>query len=332
MANGDVVKNSLAFHSAHTIQQFDGAPRVPARMNFTLRQLRAFVSVARLGSFTRAARVLRISQPALTVQIRQLEEALGVRLLDRNTRSVTLSQVGREFVPVLERILDEINTFTSDARELTSGKRGVVTVAALPSICASLLPDAVAQFKAAHPGITVRMRDTLAQTVIGLVKAREVDFGIASATQQDPEIETSSLFTDRMSALFPQKAHTGKNGKVTLKELSRHPLIFLDAGSSVRALVDRAYEAIGMHVTPAFEVVYMSTAVGLVRAGLGVAVLPSATAHEAQQAEGLVARDINHERLRRQISIIQSKGRSPSPAAQAFIETVKRVCGTRKLP
>src|SRR6188508_2060428 len=115
-------------------------------MNFTLRQLRAFVSVARLGSFTRAARVLEISQPALTVQIRQLEEALGVRLLDRSTRSVSLSQVGREFVPVLERILDEINTFTSDARELTAGKRGLVTVAALPSICASLLPDAVAQF------------------------------------------------------------------------------------------------------------------------------------------------------------------------------------------
>jgi DNA-binding transcriptional LysR family regulator len=88
------------------------------------------------------------------VQIRQLEDALGVRLLDRNTRSVTLSQVGREFVPVLERILDEINTFTSDAREVTSRRRGLVTIAAIPSICSSLLPDVIAQFKSAHPGIT----------------------------------------------------------------------------------------------------------------------------------------------------------------------------------
>jgi DNA-binding transcriptional LysR family regulator len=299
-------------------------------MNFTLRQLRAFVSVARLGSFTRAARMLGVSQPALTVQIRQLEDALGVRLLDRNTRSVTLSQVGREFVPVLERILDEINTFTSDAREVTSRRRGLVTIAAIPSICASLLPDAIAQFKSAHPGITVKMRDTLAQTVIALVKAREVDFGIAS-TLRDPEIETQTLFTDWMSVLFPPGHPIGQHARVTLKELARYPLIYLDAGSSVRALVERAFESAGMRVSPAYEVTYMTTAVAMVRAGHGVTVLPAATAQEAQQTSNLMAREIHHERFRRQICLIQASGRSASPAAREFMELVQAACRARKL-
>jgi DNA-binding transcriptional LysR family regulator len=299
-------------------------------MNFTLRQLRAFVSVARLGSFTRAARTLDISQPALTVQIRQLEDALGVRLLDRNTRSVTLSQVGREFVPVLERILEEINTFTSDARDVTSRRRGLVTIAAIPSICSSLLPDVVAQFKSAHPGITVKMRDTLAQTVIALVKTREVDFGIASS-EHDPEIEMTALFTDRMSVLFPPGHPIGQHSRITLKELSRCPLIYLDAGSSVRALVERAFESTGMRVAPAYEVTYMTTAIAMVRAGLAVTVLPAATAQEAQQTSDLLAREIHHERFRRQICLIQASGRSASPAAKEFMELVQAVCKARKL-
>src|SRR5438034_4087325 len=98
-----------------------------------LRELEAFLDVARLGSFTRAARSLNMSQPALTVRIRHLEEALWVRLLDRTTRSVTLTQVGREFLPVVERVIGEITAVADNARELVGKRRGLVTVAALPS-------------------------------------------------------------------------------------------------------------------------------------------------------------------------------------------------------
>ena len=121
-------------------------------MNFTLRELEAFLGVARLGSFTRAARSLNMSQPALTVRIRHLEEALGVRLLDRTTRSVTLTQVGREFLPVVERVIGEITAVAVNARELVGKRRGLVTVAALPSIASKLLPEMLAAFKAQHPG------------------------------------------------------------------------------------------------------------------------------------------------------------------------------------
>src|SRR6266516_1026116 len=143
-------------------------------MNFTLRELEAFLDVARLGSFTRAARSLNMSQPALTVRIRHLEEALGVRLLDRTTRSVALTQIGREFLPVVARVLGEIDAVAVNARDVAGRRRGVVTVAALPSAASTLLPAIIAAFKARHRGIVVRLRDGVAQRVTAL-RARVIE-------------------------------------------------------------------------------------------------------------------------------------------------------------
>src|SRR3954454_10146949 len=109
-------------------------------MDLNMRQVRAFVSVAHFKSFTRAATLLYISQPALTVQIRKLEEALGIRLLDRNSRTVEITRIGRELLPVFQRILREIDSVILDVRELANQRHGVVRVAALPSFAAGLLP------------------------------------------------------------------------------------------------------------------------------------------------------------------------------------------------
>ena len=107
-------------------------------MDLSLRQIRAFVSVAHLKSFTRAANLLHLSQPALTVQIRRLEDALAVRLLDRNTRTVELTRVGRELAPVFQRLLRELDTVVIDTRDLAAKRYGVVRIAALPSVAAGL--------------------------------------------------------------------------------------------------------------------------------------------------------------------------------------------------
>src|SRR5215204_5666278 len=105
-----------------------------------LRQLRAFVVVARLGSFTRAAHLLHLSQPALTKQVRQLEETLGVRLLDRNTRAVELTRIGKGLAPVVTQLLQEIDAVLARTKQLAAKSRGVVRVAALPSLSSTILP------------------------------------------------------------------------------------------------------------------------------------------------------------------------------------------------
>jgi DNA-binding transcriptional LysR family regulator len=291
-------------------------------MNFTLDQLQAFVAIARLGSFTRAARTLHLSQPAVSTQIRHLEEVLGARLFDRSTRSVALSPVGRELAPSLERILRDIEALALGAKERATVPHGVVTVAALPSISSGLLPLAIARFKERFPAASIRLKDALAERVVAMLKAGEVDFGIATAVRPDPELEIAPLMADRMSVVFSPGHPLERKRRITLADLRAHPLILTDPQSSVRTLVDRAFESTGELPAPAYEVTYMSTAIALAKAGLGIAILPSSAAPEGKQLGGIRSRPIRHAALTRKIGLIRRAGRSLSPAAERFADVL----------
>ncbi|MEO5694854.1 MAG: LysR family transcriptional regulator [Usitatibacter sp.] len=286
----------------------------------TLRQLRALQGVARNSSFTRAAAELNLSQPALTVQIRELEAALGLKLLDRNTRSVRLTAIGRELLPVFERVLEDLRAVAENARGLAAGDRGLVQVAALPSVCAGLLPAALAALRRTHPGIRVRLADTPARRILALVASEEVDLGIGGFGALGPEFESAHLMRDRLVAVLPKKHVLARAPSVALRDLARHPLVFMDSQSSVRAIVESALA--GQGVTPAYEVTYMSTAVGLVRAGLGVALLPS-SAIELELA-GVAVRPVARGVLDRDIVVVHKRARALAPAARHFIDALAR--------
>jgi LysR family transcriptional regulator, carnitine catabolism transcriptional activator len=293
--------------------------------NLNLRHLEAFVAVAQAGNFTRAAQALHISQPALTVQIRQLENSVGARLIDRNTRSVKLTSIGQQLSPVVRRLLREIDTVIEHAHEMAAGRLGTVSVAALPSVCSMVLPRMIAAFREKNPGIAVVMKDVVAQKVLAMVKNEEVDFGIGGFTGADPAIKVTPLFKDRMKVVFPPRHPLARKRTVKLMDLVDLPLILMDPQSSVRMLADRAFESIGYFPTPAYEATYMSSAVGMVKAGLGVAFLPSA-ALELSELGGLSARVVNHPGLTRDIVAVQKAGRQPSPAAAAFLDVLVDGC------
>jgi DNA-binding transcriptional LysR family regulator len=294
-------------------------------IDLNLRQLQTFITVARLGSFTRAAHLLHLSQPALTKQLRQLEETLGVRLLDRNTRSVELTRIGKELAPVVDQLLRELEAVVVNTKGLAEKSRGVIRIAALPSISSTILPRAVAQFKKLHPGISAILKDTLAQQLVAMVKADEVDFGIGCLNGTEPEVQFTLLLTDRIVVVFPPGSGLERRKVIELSELVGLPLILMDKESSVRRLVDKAFESIGKFAVPAFEATYMSTAAGMVHAGLGVALLPS-SAFETGELTGLCCRPIKHPVLIREIGVIQKSGRSLSPAAESFLKSLKAVC------
>jgi len=289
--------------------------------NLNLRHLEALVAIARTGNFTRAAQALHISQPSLTVQIHQLEETLGVRLLDRNTRSVKLTQIGKQLTPVIQRLVRELESVVANAKELSTGDRGLVTVAALPSISSTILPRIIARFREQSPGIDVALKDVVAARILTLVKNEDVDFGIGSISDADPDIYTTPLFTDRMRIIFLPGSPLEHKRIVTLKLLTDLPLILMDQQSSVRTLIDRAFEAIGHYPVPAYEVTYMSTAVGMVKAGLGITFLPS-SALEVSELSGVRSRVLNHPALTRKIVVAQKTGRSLSPAAEVFVKSL----------
>ena len=116
-------------------------------MDVSLRQVRSFLTVARVKSFTGAASILNVTQPALTMQIRRLEEALGVTLFDRDTRSVELTRVARDLIPAFERTLQDFDAALDSARDIATQTRGIVRLAVLPSVAAGVLPDAILGFR-----------------------------------------------------------------------------------------------------------------------------------------------------------------------------------------
>src|SRR5258708_31439383 len=290
-------------------------------MDLNMRQVRAFVSVAHLKSFTRAATLLNVSQPALTVQIRKLEEILGIELLDRNSRTVDITRVGRELLPVFQRILHELDSVLVDTRALATQQHGVVRIAALPSFAAGLLPAAITRFRRSNPRMSFVVRDMIASRVNTSVRTEEVDIGITGGELSDPELEILHSSYDRMHIVFPSQHPLGRRRKITLEDIAEFPLILMDSETSVRSIVDAAFVAAGRFPIPVCEAIYMMTAVGMVKAGLGVTVLP-ASAKEIRAEPSLKSRVIDDPAFNRPISIVKKKNRTLPPAARLFLDEI----------
>lgn len=284
-------------------------------------QIRSFLAIAKHGSFTRAARALNLSQPALTVQIRQLEDVLNVRVLDRNTRTVQVTRIGKELVPVFERILNELDSVIGGVKKLASKSHGIVRLACLPSFAETILPAAIVKFRGRHPSIQFVLKDGVGRKIVQLVKTDAVDFGIAAGQVSDPELETSVLTQDRIHAIYLAPHPLERERKITAENLTNYPLIMMDEDSTVRQVVDRALLNLRLTVKPAIEATYMSTAVGMARARLGVALLPS-TAIEAHGLGRLRSRPIEGKYFRRSIFVVRKKGRSLPPASESFLSTL----------
>jgi len=287
-------------------------------MDINLRQLRAFVSIGRLGSFTKAAQALHTTQPALSTQIRDLEIALGVKLFDRSTRSVTLTGAGEDLLPVVDTVLGDLGSVVARARDVVRLNTGRVTVAALPSLAATVIPDLIAAMQVRHPGISVVVRDALAERILGLIRADEVDLALTSEPLPDSHLEFRPLLTDRMVAVMPRGHHLATARNVRLVDLLAYPMVLMDRDSSVRRIVDDACASIHRLAEPRYEAAFMSTAIGLVRAGLGATLLPSSAA-ELRAAQDLVIRDLDVPRIKRNLGILKQRRRAYSPAAEAFV-------------
>lgn len=290
-------------------------------MNATLRQIRSFVMVARTSSFTQAARALHLSQPALTVRIRQLEQTLGVPLFDRNTRSVQLTRVGRELAPQLERLQEELESVLAQTREQAQGQRGVVRLACIPSFAASALPEAITAFRARHPQITFSLKDTNWSRVVAMVRSGEVDFGVGDKATIEPDLEFIQVMEDRMQVIYRKDHPIAALKKVTLTKLAEHSMVMMDPETSARGTIDAAFAAAGCYPARACEVMYMATAVAMVRAGLGFAILP-ATAIEWRAHPGLAAKLIDDRAFVRRVGIIKKPGRTLPPPSEAFAQAL----------
>jgi DNA-binding transcriptional LysR family regulator len=289
-------------------------------MHVTLGQIRAFVTVASTGSFTRAADVLHLSQPALTNRIRQFEEALGLRLFDRHTRSVELTTLGRDLLPIFRRLVGEFETAVVNARDSVTRAKGMIRLACLPSCAASLLPDLIRDFALDYPEVRFVVRDVINSIIPALVRSSEVDFGVAVKDDTHSDLEWTQLFSDNLQVVYGADDDPfAADGISSAAALASRSLILMTRGSSVREMVDEAFAAAGLTALATCEVNHMSTAVALVQAGLGIAILPS-TAVEIKTQADVRSRPIAEPGFARDIALVRRKGSALHPSAEVFIE------------
>ncbi len=291
-------------------------------MDFTLTQIRAFLAVARFNSFRQASQLLYVSQPALTVQMQQLEESLGLRLFDRDTRRVVLTPAGHALMPMFQHLISELEAIVENAKDLAMLRQGKVSLACVPSIATTYLPEAMMRFRKQHLNVKFDLRDANGQRVVAMVRADEVEFGITNSDQKWPDLDVIGLYREEIHAVFP-KSHPIADMKVAkLEDILNYPLIILDAEFNSRAVLEAAFLTLGRLVKPACEPKYTSTAIGMVRAGLGIALLGSLviSASNLGSYPELCSRPIESPPLVLSINLIRKKGRTLSPAAQAFID------------
>lgn len=289
----------------------------------TIRQLRAFLAVYQLRKLSAAAQKLFVTQSAVSMLIRQLEEGLDTRLFDRTTRSLKPTVAGEQMMLTVERILRDVDSLSADFRELATLERGRVTLAITPTLAGFLLPEAVRAFTAQHPGVRVLVNDCAPDQFISRILGEHVDFGIGTPERPGAEVEVERLMRDHLALVCREDHPLAAARVVRWSDLGGHPVISVRPGYGVRPLIDGAAAEASVALDVVSEVSFLSTALWMTSAGMGASIMPSAFARA--QADPLLAiKVLSAPRVARDISIVTKRGHSLSAAARAFIEAVKR--------
>jgi DNA-binding transcriptional LysR family regulator len=292
-------------------------------MNVTLRQLRVFIEVARLQSFSRAGDEIGLTQSAVSRCVRELEGEIGLKLIDRTTREVQLTDVGGNLVSSVSRLLTDLDDALREIREIGEQRRGRVVVAASPTVAYRLMPRVVASCMQQFPYITLGLRDDVQSDVVRKVKSGEVDFGVIIGPFSADDLVSESLMTDSFCVVCRDDHSLAAQAQVAWRDLEGQQLVMLDYASGSRPIIDAVMQEHGVSATVVQELGHSATVFGLVEAGVGVSVLPW-LALPLPAGAALVARPLVP-RAERTVELVRRRDRSLSPAAEAVWGLIRQL-------
>ncbi|MDR6391848.1 LysR substrate-binding domain-containing protein [Paraburkholderia phenoliruptrix] len=292
-------------------------------MNVTLRQLRVFIEVARLSSFSRAGEEVGLTQSAVSRCVRELEGEIGLKLIDRTTREVQLTDVGGNLVSSVSRLLGDLDDALREIREIGEQRRGRVVVAASPTVACRLMPRVLAACGERFPHVALGLRDDVQSDVLRKVRSGEVDFGVIIGPFAAEDLSSESLMTDSFCLVSRDDHPLARHKEVGWAELEGERLVMLDYASGSRPIIDAVMHEHGVSATVVQELGHSATVFGLVEAGIGVSVLPwlalPLPAGAALAARALVPR------AERTVELVRRRDRSLSPAAQAVWDLIREL-------
>lgn len=293
------------------------------KINWSTREIEVLLTVADTLSFRRAALQLHLSQSAVSGTVGRLEEMLGVRLFDRTTRSVQLTEAGMVFVEQARFLQHQLDETVRRVQAVAQLQVGRLALAALPSLAAGAVPRAFARFARDHPGVQLELFDSLAGPAFDMVRAGRVDFALTAANPAYADLDYLPLASDGFVLLVAQ-GHTLARGRgpIDWADVADLPHVSMPAGTSVRQYADAALLTHRIRFVPRYEVEHLATVAAMVAAGLGVSALPQLAAQVAMRP-GVVARALRAPVLRRPIGLVTLQGRRLSPAASRMVALLR---------
>lgn len=243
-------------------------------MHLSTRQLKVLVTLANTLSFSRTAELFHVTQPTLTKIIHDIEAQVGVPLFDRTTRTVRLTREGAEVVPIAVRLVQDYEGGISEMEGLARRRNQGLAVAALPTLAAMLMPQAITALRRDMPDALVKIYDVLNGEAISLLRSHEVDLALTALDAISPDLVHDEICREPLVALASKDNPWRLPAEWSPAEFQRLPIITMSRGSSTRSLVEASFELEGVPFRPFLELRNLATIARFVKAGCGVALLP----------------------------------------------------------
>ena len=291
-------------------------------MGINFKLLGAFLSVAENSSFRKAADQTNRSLPAISMQIKQLEEQLHVVLFHRTTRKVELTEAGEKLMISARKALAELDSGLTQIQNDVNVQQGRLSFACVPTVSGTRLPAILTAFSRKYPGVTVHVKELANAQLLEAVRRREVDFAIGPMPDRKGELDFAPIFADEYCALLPRTYQDGGRAGISLRELAKLPLLKLSSSTAFRDHVDNALRTQSLVADSNYEFMHASTLVAMAEAGLGVALLPRIA---IPRRTSLKAVRITGPALSRTIGIVTIRGHSLSPAAARLVDLCQRM-------
>lgn len=283
--------------------------------------LEAFVAIAERGSFNRAAAHLNLSQTALSHRMKKLEDDLGVRLLTRTTRQVTLTPAGLELLPRAQAVMADLTSSFVALRERGREQLERIAIGCLPTIAVAYLPVVLDAFRKAHPRVGVRVYDNSATEIAEHVQAGRAEFGLTIVAANRWDLEIRPLMKEPFVLVCPEGHALARKATVNWQALEGEPLVRIAPQTGNRVLIDDALGSRRENLDWRYEVQHVATAVGMARAGIGLTIVPRLALGVVDTA-GIVALPLRNPGVTRTLGIVSKHGIPPSPPAATLLDLI----------
>jgi DNA-binding transcriptional LysR family regulator len=291
------------------------------------RRLKIFNTVARLLNFTKAAEELHMTQPAVTFQIRQLEEQFNTRLFDRTHNKVTLTDVGKQVYSYSDRILKLYEDMTHSITEMTGDVSGSVTLGASTTIAEYMLPLLIGEFKAKFPEVMINLRESNTEDIVNMVEDNDIDLGIVEGSVNNKNLIVEECKMDHLVVIMPNGHVLASQKKLRVEDFIAYPFISREHGSGTQEVITNYVEKYGNgdSLNICFELSSPEAIKGAVEAGMGISIVSRATIIKELKLGTLTAVELKPS-LERPFSFVRQRYKFKSRAADQLLSFAQEFC------